>query len=452
MSDDKDSKGVEVRDSKAISDTDSSNVDSPKQLEKAPWWAIFWDNDPNREVGERKFLHKLDMYLLTILSLGYFIKNLDQTNIANAYVSGMKEDLKMNGNEVNLIDVAWTVIAIRFLVGLAESIFYPAAHFLIGSWYKPSELGKRACIFHASSAAAGMFSGYLQAAVYKGLNGVHGKAGWQWLFIMDGVISIPICLLGFFLIPDLPENSRAFYLTKDHRELAKTRMETIGRAPRKKLGWSIIKRVFTRWHVYALSVLYIIFINSSYSSSVNPFSLWLKSKKYSVSLINIIPTGQSAVQLVTTVSFAIVSDYFRNRAAVMSFAACFGLFSALVLAIWNIPVGLKWFAFFIPRAGVVYGPLAMSWANEICSGDAEERAMVLGIMNAGGYAFNAWLPLLTFPARDSPRFRKGFIWSTCAYSAQIGMVGIVAWLWRWEKTKSKIVVEEEPAIRDVADI
>jgi ACS family pantothenate transporter-like MFS transporter len=115
-------------------------------------------------------------------------------------------------------------------------------------------------------------------------------------------------------------------------------------------------------------------------------------------------------------------------------------------------VGLKWFAFFIPRAGVVYGPLAMSWANEICSGDAEERAMVLGIMNAGGYAFNAWLPILTFPVKDAPRFRKGFIWSTCAYSAQIGMVGVVAWLWRWEKTKSKIVVEDEPAIRDVADI
>jgi len=46
--------------------------------------------------------------------------------------------------------------------------------------YKPSELGKRACVFHASSAAAGMFSGYLQAGVYKGLNGKLGKAGWQW--------------------------------------------------------------------------------------------------------------------------------------------------------------------------------------------------------------------------------------------------------------------------------
>lgn len=169
------------------------------------------------------FVQKLDIYLLTMLSFGYFIKNLDRTNISNAYVSGMKEELHMDGNQLNLIDVAWTVgyvvgqlpsefiltevrpsiwipscelvwtiltfclaatnssnqvIAIRFLVGLVESIFYPAAHLLIGSWYKPSELGKSACIFHASSTTTAMFSAYLQAAIYKGLNGAMGKVGW----------------------------------------------------------------------------------------------------------------------------------------------------------------------------------------------------------------------------------------------------------------------------------
>ena len=272
----------------------------------------------------------MDFSLLTILSLGYFIKNLDQTNISNAYVSGMKEQLKMNANQLNLIDVAWTsgyvvgqlpsqliltkvrpsiwipscelvwtiltfclaaastsnqVIAIRFFVGLVESIFYPAAHFLIGSWYKPSELGKRACIFHASSAAAGMFSGYLQAAVYKGMNGTLGKAGWQWLFVMDGVISTPICIAGFFFIPDLPENSRAFYLNEEDKEMARKRMEDVGRAPRKKLGWSILRRVFTRWHVYALTVLYIIFINTGPSSSISPLALWLKATGWPVSQI-----------------------------------------------------------------------------------------------------------------------------------------------------------------------
>ncbi|KAH8669485.1 putative pantothenate transporter liz1 [Tricladium varicosporioides] len=420
--------------------TSESSITNSGKENKVPWWSYIWDYDPTRTHTERKFIQKLDLSLLTILSLGYFIKNLDQTNISNAYVSGMKEDLKMNANQINLIDVAWTtgyVIAIRFFVGLVESIFYPAAHFLIGSWYKPSELGKRACIFHASSAAASMFSGYLQAAVYKGLNGTLGKAGWQWLFIMDGIISAPICLAGFFLIPDLPENTRAFYLRQEDGDLARKRMDDIGRAPRQKLGWSILKRVFTRWHVWVLAVLYIIFINTGPSSSVQPLALWLKAKKYPVSQINIIPTGQSAVQLVTTVGFAILSDYWRNRALVMAIATSLGFLSYLLLAIWTIPIGLQWFAYFLTRAAVAYGPLSMSWANEICGSDAEERALVLGIMNASGYAFNAWLPLLTYPAKQAPRFRKGFIFSTGAYAVQGLWTGVVWWLWRWESRKEQ---------------
>jgi ACS family pantothenate transporter-like MFS transporter len=208
----------------------TSQITEPATPAKVPWYAYIWDYEPGRTHEERVFITKLDTFLITILSLGYFIKNLDQTNISNAFVSGMKEDLAMNGNEINLIDTAWTigyvvgqlpsqivltkvrpsvwvpccelvwtmltftlaaaktsnhVIVIRFFIGLAESIFYPAAHTILGSWYKPSELGKRACIFHASSAVASMFSGYLQAAVYKGLDGVHGFAGWQWLFVSE---------------------------------------------------------------------------------------------------------------------------------------------------------------------------------------------------------------------------------------------------------------------------
>jgi ACS family pantothenate transporter-like MFS transporter len=75
----------------------------------------------------------------------------------------------------------------------------------------------------------------------------------------------------------------------------------------------------------------------------------------------------------------------------MSVSAFTGLFSALLLALWTIPSGFLWFAFFISPAAIPYGPLSMSWANEICSGDAEERALVLGIMNASGYAVHTWL-------------------------------------------------------------
>lgn len=41
--------------------------------------------------------------------LGYFLKNLDQTNVNNAFLSGMKEDLSMYGNELVTSTSIWTV-------------------------------------------------------------------------------------------------------------------------------------------------------------------------------------------------------------------------------------------------------------------------------------------------------------------------------------------------------
>jgi MFS transporter, ACS family, pantothenate transporter len=71
---------------------------------------------------------------------------------------------------------ASTVYGLRFLIGLAESSFYPGMQYVIGSWYRRDELAKRSCIFHTASAIGTMFSGYLMAAVYhlNGRGGLHG--------------------------------------------------------------------------------------------------------------------------------------------------------------------------------------------------------------------------------------------------------------------------------------
>lgn len=110
-----------------------------------------------------------------------------------------------------------TLYALRFFVGLAESCAFPGYAALLGGWYGPHQLSKRVAIFEQTSGIASMFSGYLQAGLYKGMNGQLGLKGWQWLFIFDGIISIPIAIWGIFAIPDLPHTTRAFYWSKDVR-------------------------------------------------------------------------------------------------------------------------------------------------------------------------------------------------------------------------------------------
>lgn len=80
-----------------------------------------------------------------------------------------------------------TLCALRFITGLLEASAYPGIMTLLGNWYTPQELGKRACIFQASSAVAQMFSGYLQAGLLAGMDYRNGVRAWQWLFIFDGM-------------------------------------------------------------------------------------------------------------------------------------------------------------------------------------------------------------------------------------------------------------------------
>jgi ACS family pantothenate transporter-like MFS transporter len=62
--------------------------------------------------SEKKLIFKIDFFILTFGCLAYFTKWLDQANLSNAYVSGMKEDLKMYGTQYNLAVTCFQVGAI----------------------------------------------------------------------------------------------------------------------------------------------------------------------------------------------------------------------------------------------------------------------------------------------------------------------------------------------------
>lgn len=73
------------------------------------------------------------------------------------------------------------------LIGQAVSILWLTwcfISYLLGCWYRENELGKRGAIFSISAQIATIFSGVLQASIYKNLNGHAGLAGYQWLFII----------------------------------------------------------------------------------------------------------------------------------------------------------------------------------------------------------------------------------------------------------------------------
>ncbi|KAK9473939.1 major facilitator superfamily domain-containing protein [Dipodascopsis tothii] len=418
----------------------------PSPLRKT--MSVFWESIA-KPPGERRYVEKLDRGLLFYLIFSYMIKSLDQNNISNAYVSGMKEALNLYGNEYNYFttlfncgylvgsvpaqwavsfvrpsyaipacEVTWTIFVMlysratsaryiyifRFFQGMVESICYPTMMMIIGSWYKPEEIAKRVIIWDMTWSMASMFSGYLQAGVYNNLNGVNGLEGWQWLFIVDGCVSLPIALFGFFAIPDFPTTTRALWLSDRDRAYSIRRMTEVGKKGKKKMTVKRFLNFFTTWRMWAFLAPYTLYI----TGAGDYMNLWLEDLNYSVDMRNILPTIGSAVSLVTGYFFAILSDYTRWRWQLAMACVVPYIFGNLVLAIWDVPFGLKFAANIIPKIGSSFFSQFMAWISDIFQDDTEMRGFLPAIGNVLWYCNYAWFPVVAFPTNKSPRFPGGY--------------------------------------------
>jgi sugar phosphate permease len=68
----------------------------------------------------------------------------------------------------------------------------------------------------------------MQAAGYNHLNGVRRMLWWRWLFIIDGCIGLPLTLLTFVVLPDLPQSGIPRWMKEDEHDLSVRRMQDEG--------------------------------------------------------------------------------------------------------------------------------------------------------------------------------------------------------------------------------
>lgn len=443
---------------------DDHPAENARRKKTGLWASIapyIWD-DPDKSPAEKRFLFKLDLFLLSYACLGYFSKNLSQANINNAYVSGMKEALAMDGSQLTYManvftagyvvgqipavilvtrlrpsllvptaEVLWAVCtfcsaavttvqqlyALRFLVGLFESAYFPCVIYILGSWYTRRERAKRVTIFYCTATLAQMFSGYLQAGAYDNLGGHLGHAGWQWLFIVSGVIALPAGLIGYAFNPDFPENTRAFYLSADEAALARERLAADGMRPLGQSVWDRTKivRVVRQWQFWVLPLGYF-FVQASFPVQQPAFALWLKAEGYSVYQINVWPTGQAAIAVVVQVAAGMLTDSpllkgRRWQAIVAMQAGTF--FGAVVLAVWEVPTALKFVAFYFTYCASGVPGIYFAWFSELMRHDHEMRGFVIATANIFSYIMSIWFSDAVWRTVEAPRFRAGFIAAAC---------------------------------------
>ncbi|GKT92093.1 major facilitator superfamily transporter [Colletotrichum tofieldiae] len=402
--------------------------------------------------GERKLLQKCDFFILSFCCLSYLVNYLDRTNLNNAYVSGMKEELGFVGDQLNQINTCFTVgyvigqvpsnlslhyvkpriwfplmmivwgaltmctasvhspqsiMAIRFLQGIAEASTFVGTHYILGAWYTERELGKRSGIFTASGLAGTFFGGFIQTGIHSSMNGLHGLSGWRWLFIIDGLMTIPVALYGFLCFPDTPHTTTAFYFTEEEKALARSRVPEI--QEKSPLTFRFMKKVLTSWYWWGFVTLWIIAGETESFSTNSLLGLYMKShpvNKYTVAQLNNYPTGVPAVGIVSTLFWATLTDFLGGkRYLVAYFIGITGVAtSAMILVAAKDPTSAASTSVVFGAyywAGAVYACQAtfFAWCNDAMRyEEGVFRGVVLAGMNLGSNAINAWWSIIFYGA------------------------------------------------------
>jgi ACS family pantothenate transporter-like MFS transporter len=245
----------------------------------------------------------------------------------------------------------------------------------------------------------------------------------QWLFIVCGVISLPIAFLGYFFIPDFPETTRAFYITEEEAARQCARLVEEGQKPLGHNPWNRKKllRVAKQWQFWVLPLGYF-FVQTSFPSEQPAYALWLKSNGHSVYERNVWPTGQVAIGVVVQLLAGMLSDspLLKGRrwpAIVVMQAGT--LFGAIIVAVWKVPDTLKYVAYYFTYcAAGVPGPY-FAWYSDLIPHDHEMRGFVIAASNMFSYIMRIWWTNAVWRTVDAPRYKAGFIGASAMGVAMI---------------------------------
>ena len=210
---------------------------------------------------EAKAYSKVDRRLIPFLFLCYILAYLDRVNVGFAKLQMMK-DLSLNDTAfatgagiffigyfffevpsnillkklgarrwISRIMISWGVIAagmifvkgewafygMRFLLGIAEAGFFPGIIFYLTLWYPSHLRSTRTALFVSAIAVSGVVGNPVSGAIMDALSGKAGLAGWQWLFLMEG---LPSVIVGIWVFCYLDSGiNDAKWLTGDEKAL-----------------------------------------------------------------------------------------------------------------------------------------------------------------------------------------------------------------------------------------
>ncbi|KAJ7250305.1 major facilitator superfamily domain-containing protein [Mycena rebaudengoi] len=403
---------------------------------------------PGVQIDEDRLLLKLDWRILPIVTLLYLLSFIDRSNIGNARIAGLPEEIHLVGLQYNvcvavffisyclfevpsnmvihkvrpnlwlafimfvwgsiMIAMAFVksyshLIAARFFLGVAEAGLFPGATYYLSRWYPRHLYGRRVGLFMSTSTIAGAFGGLLAFAIQH-MDGLRNMRGWRWIFLLEGIATVLVSFLGFLFMPDYPENAK--FLTTVERAYLVDRLAQDSAGLSKQFEMKFFWQAVTDYNTYLYIVMFLMTVIPSYSLSLFIPTI-LKGLGYSsikAQLMSTPPLLFAAVLIIITTTW---SDKVKTRGPFVFATAILGIIGySMWYAIGTTSATAGYVATFLAAGGTFANTaLILTWVAGNTGGDLKRAvvlAMVIGIGNLGGVCSS-----FLFRAKDAPRFLPG---------------------------------------------
>ncbi|KAL2830873.1 major facilitator superfamily domain-containing protein [Aspergillus cavernicola] len=403
------------------------------------------------KVIEKKLVRKLDLMILPMICLAFFLNCIDRSNYGAARLQNLEADLHMSDSQfqagfsvfyigyvicqvpsnmllnyvgrpswhIGLSVLVWGVVtgctagvsnfggmlACRIVLGFVEAPVYPGMMFYLSKWYTKTELTLRIGICLAAGLTANATGALIAAGISSGLDGARGLSAWRWLYLIEG--SVSICG-GFAIITFLPDFPHTWTtLAPEMREVAihrltldasQTDLDDTTTTPIQGLKLALADK-----KLYIMTTINTCIIAAIGCQNFFPTLTATLGYNHIISLLLVAPP-----YLFTAVYSCIhssLSDRTSNRFWFIIYPAPIAILGfALFMTVDSDLFAARYFAMFCMLFIYSMNNTISAWIATSISRPPAKRAAAYGVVSMVSNSAAIWTPF-TYRGRDAPHFR-----------------------------------------------
>ncbi|ETS79919.1 hypothetical protein PFICI_07448 [Pestalotiopsis fici W106-1] len=440
----------------------------------------------------KRVVRKLDFRLMPLCFILYTFSVLDRSNLGNAKLAGLEDDINLSGKRYQWLGTAFYIayiifqfttlgwklfpphrwvalvvffwgtastlqavctswaglMACRFMLGIAETMFGPGVPLYMSFFYPREYMGVRFGIFLSGAALANAYGG----ALAYGLSHVHSSvSNWRFLFIIEGVPTALLAIVCWFHLPDSPNKAKSLSFEEKRIAQALATSQPGEEAPSEGgLHWNHLADAFKDYRNWLFAI-------SNFSTNVSFASLPLflptiisEMGTFDTLTANGLSAPPYALAFLAIIGCAFLSDYLRTRGPIAVFFALVASAGYLILALSD-GAAPRYVGIFLVVLIFVTVSTVLVW-NVNTNESGSKRAGGLWIIMTVGQC-GTLLGTNMFPSNEAPYYRRG-MWIGFAFSMLSACVcGLLSFvLWRENRRRDRLHGSGEGVSDDNQDV